>query len=148
MVFIEDREGIFDAPIDKVWKLVQAHITEGSKIHPRAKNVVTEMLDDNIFINSWNEEINGQSVKIKTKGTMFYPLGVAFEMIEGPIAGSTYFIYYIPREYNKTNVVLTGEFNSLSIDPTVGDDERLRSMVLSTFEKVFDEDCAYLKNIQ
>ncbi|MBA3750583.1 MAG: hypothetical protein H0X03_06795 [Nitrosopumilus sp.] len=106
------------------------------------------MLDDNIFINSWNEEINGQTVKIKAKGTMFYPLGVAFEMIEGPIAGSTYFIYYIPREYNKTNVVLTGEFNSLSIDPTVGDDERLRSMVLSTFEKVFDEDCAYLKNIQ
>ena len=34
MVFIEDREGIFDAPIDKVWKLAMAHSTEGAKIHP------------------------------------------------------------------------------------------------------------------
>jgi len=148
MVFIEDREGVFDASIDKVWKLVQAHIKEGSKIHPSAKNVVTEMLNDNTFINSWNEEINGQTVKIKAKGTMFYPLGVAFEMIEGPFAGSTYLIYYIPRPDNKTGAVLVGEFRSASIDPTVGDEERLRSMVLSTFEKVFYEDCEYLKNIQ
>ncbi|MBA2268103.1 MAG: hypothetical protein M3Q77_00445 [Thermoproteota archaeon] len=148
MVFIEDREGVFDASIDKVWKLVQAHIKEGSKIHPSAKNVVTEMLNDNTFINSWNEKISGQTVKIKAKGTMFYPLGVAFEMIEGPLAGSTYLIYYIPRPDNKTGVVLVGEFRSTSIDPTVGDEERLRSMVLSTFEKVFYEDCEYLKNIQ
>lgn len=147
MVFIEDREGVFDASIDKVWKLVQAHIKEGSKIHPSAKNVVTEMLDENTFINSWNEEINGQSSLIKAKGTMFYLVGVAFEMIEGPFAGSTYLIYYIPRPDNKTGVVLAGEFRSLSIDPTVGDDERLRSLVLSTFDKVFYEDCEYLKNI-
>lgn len=40
MVFIEDRQGIFDAPIDKVWKLAQAHSIEDSKIHPGAKNVV------------------------------------------------------------------------------------------------------------
>ena len=148
MVFIEDREGIFDASIDKVWKLVQAHVKEGSIIHPSAKNVVTELLDDNTFINSWNEEINGQSISIKVKGIMFYPVGVVFEMIEGPFAGSTYLIYYIPRQDNKTGVVLAGEFRSLSIDPTVGDDERLRSMVLSTFEKVFYEDCEYLRNIQ
>jgi hypothetical protein len=148
MVFIEDREGIFDASIDKVWKLVQAHVKEGSIIHPSAKNVVTELLDDNTVINSWNEEINGQSISIKVKGRMFYPVGVVFEMIEGPFAGSTYLIYYIPRPDNKTGVVLAGEFRSLSIDPTVGDDERLRSMVLSTFEKVFYEDCEYLRNIQ
>ncbi len=42
MVFIEDREGVFDATIDKVWKLAQAHFTDGSKIHPRAKNLVTK----------------------------------------------------------------------------------------------------------
>jgi hypothetical protein len=148
MVFIEDREGVFDASIDKVWKLVQAHLKEASKIHPSAKNVVTEMLDDNTFVNSWYEEINGHSIPIKAKGTMFYPLAVAFEMMEGPFAGSTYIVYYIPRPDNKTGVALVGEFRSSSIDPTVGDEERLRSMVLSTFEKVFYEDCEYLKNIQ
>jgi hypothetical protein len=148
MVFIEDREGVFDAPIDKVWKLGKAHFTEGSKIHPTAKNVVTEMINEQTFTNSWEEEINGQTVRIKMKGTIFYPLGVAFETIEGPFSGSTHFIYYIPRTDNKTNVVVAGDFRSISTDPTVGDDERLRSIVLSTFEKVFNEDCEYLKTIQ
>ncbi len=148
MVFIEDREGVFDAPIDKVWRLAQAHATEGSKIHPGAKNVVTEMLSENTFVNGWDQEMNGQTIRIKIKGTIFYPLGVAFETIEGPFTGSTYFTYYIPTADNKTNVVVAGEFISKSIDPTVGDDEKLRSIVLSTFEKVFDEDYAYLKNMQ
>jgi hypothetical protein len=148
MVFIEDREGIFDAPIDKVWKLAKAHVIEGSKIHPSAKNVTTETINEQVFINSWEEEeINGQSVGVKMKGTIFYPLGVAFEAIEGPFAGSTYFIYYIPQENNKTNVVVAGDFRSQSVDPLVGDEERLRSIVLSKLEKVFYEDCDYLKNI-
>lgn len=148
MVFIEDREGVFNAPIDKVWKLAQAHATEGSKIHPGAKNVVTEMLSENTFVNSWDQEMDGQAIRIKVKGTIFYPLGVAFETMEGPFAGSTYFVYYIPIADNKTNVVAVGDFRSPSIDPTVGDDEKLRSMVLSIFEKVFEEDREYLKNMQ
>jgi hypothetical protein len=148
MVFVEDREGIFDAPIDKVWRLAKAHATEGSKIHPGAKNVVTEMTSESTFVNGWDQEVNGQTVRIKVKGSIFYPLGVAFETMEGPFAGSTYFVYYIPREDDKTNVVAVGDFRSASIDPTVGDEERLRSMVLSTFEKVFEEDKAYLKKMQ
>ena len=47
IVFIEDREGIFDAPIDKVLKLAKAHSSQGSKIHPSAKNIETTMLNDN-----------------------------------------------------------------------------------------------------
>jgi hypothetical protein len=54
-------------------------------------------------------------------------------------------IYYVPRSDNKTSVVLSGEFRSFSVDLTVWDHERLRSIVSSTIEKVFDEDCAYLK---
>lgn len=105
------------------------------------------MLNEHLFTNSWDEEINGQSTSIKAKGTVFYPLGIAFEVIEGPFAGSTNFTYYTPRADNKTIVVVAGEFISKSIDPTVGDDEKLRSILLSTFEKVFEEDAAYLKNI-
>jgi len=147
MVFIEDREGVFDAPIDKVWKLAKAHSTEGAKIHPDAKNVVTEMINEQVFINSWEEEIKGQPIRIKMKGTIFYPLGVTFEAIEEPFAGSTYFIYYIPLDNNKTNVVVAGDFRSQSIDPVVDDDKSLSDIVLSKFEKVFYEDCEYLKKI-
>jgi len=82
------------------------------------------------------------------RGTIFYPLGVAFETLEGSFSGSTYFIYYIPRNDNKTNVVVAGDFRSTNIDPIIDNDERLRSIILSTFEKVFNEDCEYLKTIQ
>ena len=143
MVFIEDRDGIYNAPIDKVWKLAQAHATEGAKIHPSAKNVLTEMLNENTFVNSWDEEINGQNVRIETRGTIYYPLGIAFEIIKGPFEGSKYFTYYISRSDDKTNVVVAGNFQSETID-----DNKLKSTVLSVFEKVFEEDSAYLKYIQ
>jgi hypothetical protein len=65
------------------------------KIHPSAKNVSTEMLDENTFVNTWNEDIiNGQNVRIETRGTIYYPLGIAFEIIKGPFEGSNYFTYY------------------------------------------------------
>ena len=69
MVFIEDREGVFDTSIDNVWKLVQAHITDDAKIHPRFKNITTDIESENVFICSWEEDINGQTRKMKEKGT-------------------------------------------------------------------------------
>ena len=69
-------------------------------------------------------------------------------MMERSFAGSTYFIYYVPRENDKTNVVVAVESRSPFVDPTSDEnDEKLCSMVLSIFEKVFEEDCEYLKNI-
>lgn len=104
MVFIEDRDGIFNTSIDKVWKLVQEHVADGAKIHPGFKNITTEMEDENIFICTWEENVNGQTRKMKEKGTIFYPLCVAYEFIGGPFIGSKYFIYYIPQKGNKTEL--------------------------------------------
>ena len=33
MVFIEDSGSVFDAQLDMVWKLGEAHIKEGNRIH-------------------------------------------------------------------------------------------------------------------
>lgn len=148
MVFIEDRDGVFDAPIDKVWRLAQEHATNGAKIHPGFKNFMTDMEGENVFASTWEEDINGQTVKMKEKGTIFYPLGVAYEFLDGPFTGSKYFVYYVPQKDGKTKVVMAGDFKSAPPDPTVDDEERIRSIVLSAFEKVFGEDCAYLESMQ
>lgn len=148
MVFIEDRDGIFNASIDKVWKLVQAHVADGAKIHPGFKNIETEMENDNTFICTWEENVNGQTRKMKEKGTIFYPLGIAYEFIEGPFMESKYFVYYIPQEDNKTRVIMAGDFKLASWDSSINNEEDYRSIVLSAFEKVFDEDCIYLKGMQ
>ena len=42
-------------------------------------------------------------------------------------------------------MVVAGDFRSTNIDPIIDNDERLRSIILSTFDKVFNEDCEYLK---
>jgi hypothetical protein len=89
---------------------VQAHIIDGAKIHTRFKNIITDMESENVFLCSWEEDINGQTRKIKEKDTIFYPLGVAYEFIDGPFIGSKYFIYYVPQEDNKTKVIMTGDF--------------------------------------
>ena len=149
MVFIEDREGVFDTSIDNVWKLVQAHITDCSKIHPRFKNIITDMESENVFICTWEEDINGQTRKMKEKVTIFYPLGVAYEFVGWPFIGSKYFVYYVPQEDNKTKVIMAGDFK-LASQPnfSINNEEDQRSIVLSAFEKVFNEDCTYLKNME
>ena len=48
---------------------MQAHIIDGSKIHPRFKNITTDIESENVFICSWEEDINGQTRKMKEKGT-------------------------------------------------------------------------------
>ncbi len=147
MVFIEDRDGIYDAPLNKVWELVKLHTTERSLIHPSAKNVTTNLLSENTFIHSWEEEFNGQIIQLKVKGTVFYPLGIAFEMIDGFLVGSNYFIYYQSVEENKTRVIVTGEFKSDFSASTVDDEKKLSSFILSKFEKAFEEDQIYLKTL-
>jgi len=146
MVFIQDNEGILNAPLDKVWKLVKAHFTDASKIHVNAKDVKTEQLSETTFINTWLQEIEGQLIEFEMKATLFYPLGVAFEVLEGPFIGSKYFVYYVPiqDENNTTKVIAVGDFKSAYVD----NDDKLKELVLNNFESVFAEDVTYLQNIQ
>ena len=115
MVFIQDIGIIFDALLDKILKLGEAHIKEGNKIHPNTRNNKTEILTDATFINSWEEDMKSQIIKIKAKGTIYYPLEMAFEILEGPFSGSKFFTYYIPKYNNKTSVNVVGYFRSAMI---------------------------------
>jgi hypothetical protein len=65
--------------------------------------------------------------------------------MEGPFMGSKYFVYYVPQEDNKTRVILAGDFKLASTDSSIDNEEDYRSIVLSAFEKVFNENCIYLK---
>ncbi len=81
----------------------------------------------------------------KKKGIIFYPLGVAYEFIEGPSRGSKYFVYYIPQEDNKTRLVMAADFKLASLDSPIDNEEKddHHSTVLSAFEKIFNQDCVY-----
>jgi hypothetical protein len=97
--------------------LIQAHFADDTKVHPNFKNISIEMEGENIFTCTWEENINGQIRKMKEKGTIFYPLGIAYEFIEGQFMGSKYFVYYIPQEDNKTRIIMVGDLISTSGSP-------------------------------
>jgi hypothetical protein len=80
---------------------------------------------------------------MKVKGRSYYPLGIAFEILEGPFADSKYFVYYIPLNNNKTRITVVGIFKS-SILP----EEQLKPIVLGFLEKAFSEDFAYLNALE
>ena len=140
MVFIIDEGSEFDAPLEKVWKLNEAHAKDAAKIHPGGKNFKTENVNENTIIQSWESDIQGQTVKTKIKISIFYPLGVAIELLEGPTAGSKFFNYYIPNG-NKTGITVVGDFKS----PMISDKNQLKQTVMSFLEESFNEDSAYLK---
>ena len=144
MVFIEDSGTVFDAQLDMVWKLGEAHIKEGNRIHPNTRNNKSEILNENTFINSWEQvdDANGQNIRMKIRGTMYYPLGIAFEILEGPFVDSKYFVYYIPIDNYKTGVTVVGDFKS-NIIP----EDKIKPIVLGFSERVFNEDVAYLKTM-
>jgi hypothetical protein len=79
---------------------------------------------------------------MKIKGTIYYPLGIAFEILEGLFADSKYFVYYIPIDNNKTGVTVVGDFKS-NIIP----EDEIKPIVLDFSERVFNEDVAYLKTM-
>ena len=146
MTFIQDSGGIFEAPLEMIWKLAEDHIEYGNKIHPNTRNNKTEIIGETSFINSWEQdETDGQNIRMKVKGTTYYPLGIAFEVLEGPFAGTKYFVYYFPidNDNNKTGVTLVGDFKSNVIP-----EEQIKPTVLGLLEKVFSEDVAYLNEIK
>ena len=143
MVFVMDDTGEFDAPIEKVWKLNEAHGTENEKIHPSTRNFKMEMVGNREgAITSWDDISQGQSVRVKVKFTNAMPLGFLAEVLEGPMAGSKFFNFYEPRG-NKTRVTVAGDFES-SVIP----ENQIKQAVIAYLDQAFNEDTAYLKKIR
>ena len=146
MTFIQDSGSVFEAPLEMVWKLAEDHVEQGNKIHPNTRNNKAEIIDETSFINSWEQDDeNSQTIRMKVKGTTYYPLGIAFEILEGPFADSKYFVYYflLDNDNSKTGVTVVGDFKSNVIP-----EEQIKLTVLSFLEKVFSEDVAYLNTIK
>src|SRR5580700_3277599 len=108
MVFIIDDGSRFNAPLDKIWAL---HQSDEGHDHPSLKNLKGEE-DGEHFIATYEATLpDGSSVTQRTRTTAYPPLGVVFEVIEGPLSGSKFFEYYAPKG-EETAVTVVGEFTS------------------------------------
>jgi hypothetical protein len=138
MVFIADWGSVFDAPVDVVWRYLQSD-TDHAVSHQGRRNVERKPINENTVMLSWRQETDGKWIRVTNRLTFHPPVGFFVEPLEGPMAGSKFFNYYIPKG-KQTEVVVVGEWKS----PTIPADQ-LEKAVMANLEKVFQEDTLGLK---
>ncbi len=138
MVFLRDEGSLFDAPLETVWEFVgsgDAHST--AHVHSATHRERHAELSGTY---SWVQEFDGRRVPFRMRWTSYWPLGIAYEVLDGPFTGSKFFIYYEGRG-EKTAVGIVGEF----VSPEIPDAD-LPSAVDRFFAREYDQDNAALRN--
>jgi len=138
MVFIFDDGSSFKAPLAKVWKLNQS---EGEHSHPSLRNQKGEQQGESFILSYETQMPDGSWAKHKVKTTAFPPVGIAFETLEGPMAGSKSFQFYSPKG-DETGVTVVGEYVSKGVP-----DAALKGAVMAFLGTVFDEDSKNLSRM-
>jgi hypothetical protein len=140
MARMNDQEGSkFDAPLDVLWKYLQSPEAHG-RAHRNSRNRAMKPLTDTSFVVSWEQNMNGQWVKVANRITVFPPLGMVAEAIEGPMTGSKMFTVYTPHG-PQTEVSIFSDMQS-SVVPAA----QLEAMVRGAWEMAFNEDSVGIRD--
>lgn len=140
MVYILDEGSEFDASLDRIWKYLQS---DEEHDHRSIKTISTEMQGDNVVVITADADMGtGAPIREKLRFTMYPPFGIVEEHLEGPMAGSRSFQYYIPKG-SKTGVTVVGEFVAKGMD-----DDMVKHMALQGLEIAFNEDNENLKKLK
>jgi len=135
MVHIIDEGSVFDLTLDKLWEYLPSDAHKHS-----SQNVISREFDGNTLTIVSERDVDETIVRSKLKITMFPPLGVVQEYLEGPAAGSKVFTYYSPKG-SKTAVTVVGDFK---IEGAT-DRAATRRAVLKMLGLSFKEDTATIK---
>ncbi|MCI4365294.1 MAG: hypothetical protein L3K10_04445 [Thermoplasmata archaeon] len=141
MVRITDEGSHFDAPITKVWKLVELHGEKLSEIHPEVQHPHIEMVGENQGMIRYTMEMNGQKIPVRLRTTALPPLAQVLEHLDGPLAGSKIISYYTAKG-DKTAVTVIADFESPMMTPP-----QLEAAGREFLDRGFDQDQAYLKKM-
>jgi hypothetical protein len=137
VIVIRDDGSLFDGTVDEVWAFVGSG-DHHSEAH-RHRDPHRERVHDRLGTYSWEQDFEGGPARFSMRWTSFHPLGVAYEVLEGPFRGSKFFLYYTPRG-PRTEVGLVGTF----VSPTIPED-RLEASVRRFFDLEFEQDQAGLR---
>ena len=140
MVHIEDLGSHFDAPIETVWKFINSPADHGAS-HQDRRNVRGEPDGENRITSSWEQNVQGNWVKVQNQVTLFAPVAMLVHSVEGPLAGSKFMFYYSPKG-DKTGVSVIGDFQSKTIPPA-----QLEQAVLASLEAAFNDDQAAIRRM-
>ena len=115
MVYLKDEGSVFDAPIDFVWKYIfggEAHDTAHKTTRMPKFGKVSEIT----FTYGSERLLRGKWAPDLLRISMFPPVSVVTEWIEGALAGSKLVYVYSPQG-EKTRIDVYGEFTSKTLPP-------------------------------
>ncbi|MCI4321134.1 MAG: hypothetical protein L3K18_08955 [Thermoplasmata archaeon] len=115
MVFAKDEGSEFDAPIDVVWR----YIFDGEKhdsAHKTTRNPTFEKVSEITILYGSERHLRGEWAPDRLRISMFPPVAVVTEWMEGGLAGSKLTYGHSPHG-SKTCIDVYGEFTSKSLPP-------------------------------
>jgi len=113
MVFVKDEGSVFDAPIDFVWKYIYGGEAHDSA-HKTTRNPKFEKYSDITIIYGSERYLRGKWAPDRMRISMFPPVSVVTEWLEGVLAGSKLTYVYSPQG-DKTRIDAYGEFTSKTL---------------------------------
>ena len=136
MVHIVDEGSIIDMPLEKLWEYLP------SEAHKHSAKVISREVQGNVLTLVSERNVDGKAVRSKLRLTMYPPLGVAQEHLEGPTAGSKVFTYYTQKG-DKTAITVVGDYKIAGAN-----DEGTKKAVMEMLERSFDEDVTTLNSMK
>jgi hypothetical protein len=113
MVYVKDEGSVFDAPIDFVWKYIfggEAH----DSAHKTTRNPKFQKYSDITIVYGSERYLRGKWAPDLMRISMFPPVSVVTEWLEGALAGSKLTYVYSPQG-DKTRIDVYGEFTSKTL---------------------------------
>ena len=140
MVQVKD-EGVFDAPIDRIWKYLN---DQRPGVHNHSSIASMKLVEQkgNAAVQEYEfRNPDGKTTRKETWRTTFNPpTGFEMESISGVSKGTKYSHRYTPAG-NRTRVEVAGDFKMQGMD-----DVATKQAALGFLAEVFDEDNATLRN--
>jgi hypothetical protein len=144
MVRYYSDDGVFDAPVSKVWKLIEAHADPNNKIH--ASLVGSKggpQPDGSIKLEMTIRTPDGKTAMQAWRLVHNPPFSQTVEFLDGMFKGSWQTTAYIP-EGNRTRCVTTAEWKVQGVtDPAA-----VLKAANDFFDNGFEEDSRFLKTMK
>lgn len=140
-----ESDGIFDAPLDKVWELLEGHGDPETVMENHPSMLEFEVLDeleDGMVVRESFEGPEGP-FEMTANVRMDPPKGWTQEITGGPLAGGTFTHTYEDLGDGRTRVELVGEFDA----PEGMDEETILKAVDDLYTTAFHEDQRALKKL-
>jgi hypothetical protein len=134
VVFVRDEGSVYNAPLEEVWRFLSGGPAHSEAHHHRKTE--RKSLPGNAGEYTWEQDFEGKPEMFTMRWTSLPPFGIAYDVLQGPFAGSKFFVYYRPRG-DKTRVTIVGDFASPTIPAA-----RVEPSVLAFFAREFEEDSA------